>query len=60
MTKSEIRINFQRNLNYFLELNNLRDGEIVETTPYVLIPLALLSEQEIERVRQIRQMHHPD
>lgn len=30
MTRSEIRINFQRNLNYFLNLNNLNQNDLAE------------------------------
>ncbi len=36
------------------------DGAIIETLPYVLIPVNLLTEEEIERVRRIRQMNYPD
>ena len=39
---------------------NSPDGEIIETLPYVLIPLDLMSEAEIKRVRRIRQMNYPD
>jgi hypothetical protein len=46
---------------HFISINRLTpDGEIVETIPYALIPLNLMSEKEIDRVMRIRQMNYPD
>ena len=46
---------------HFISINRLTpDGEIVETIPYALIPLNLLSEQEVMRIHEIRQMNYPD
>jgi len=46
---------------HFVNINrHSPDGEIIETLPYVLIPLDLMSEAEIKRVRRIRQMNYPD
>ncbi len=46
---------------HFVNINrHTPDGAIIETLPYVLIPVNLLTEEEIERVRRIRQMNYPD
>jgi|BioPla2DNA2_1021312.scaffolds.fasta_scaffold274760_1 hypothetical protein len=46
---------------HFVNINrHSPDGEIIETLPYALIPLNLLTEEDLERVRRIRQMNYPD
>jgi hypothetical protein len=46
---------------HFIEIDRRSsDGEIIETIPFALIPLNLLSEQEIERIHEIRRSYCQD
>lgn len=45
---------------HFIEITRDLPGGGLETLAYALIPLKLLSQKEIMRIFEIRQMNHPD